>query len=159
MRTMFKNGFIALLIHGIISFISFFIFTFIINNMSALDDSQLAYGIASKITAVIILLGAAFAYFMSGKICLKWDLTRKRLSVCIVSIIGIFLWILTYFLSNGTLDVSQNVNWAPYCLYNAYSFPFMAVFNIDSSYYLLLFTIVPSVLIWLGMKPNNNLSE
>jgi hypothetical protein len=123
--------------------------------MSALDDTQLGYGIVSKITAVIILLGAAFAYFMSGKICLKCDLTRKRLGVWIVSIIGIFLWILTYFLSNGTLDVSQNVNWAPYCLYNAYSFPVMVVFNIDNSFYLLLFATVPSVLLWLGMKLNS----
>jgi hypothetical protein len=149
---MFKNGFITLVIHGVISVISFFVFT-------ALDDTKLAYGIASKITAVIILLGAAFAYFMLGKICLKNDLTRKSLSVWIVSFIGIFVWILTYFLSDGTIDVSLNVNWAPYCLYNAYSFPVMVVFNVDSSYYLLLFAIVPSVLLWLGMKFNNNQTE
>jgi hypothetical protein len=148
---MFKNGFSALVIHGVIGVISFFVFTAL--------DTKFAYGIASNIIAVIILLGAALAYFLLGKFSLKNDLTRKSLSIWIVSFIGIFLWILTYFLSDGPIDVSQNVNWAPYCLYNAYSFPFMVVFNVDSSYYLLLFAIVPSVLLWLGMKHNNNQTE
>ncbi len=154
---MISNNFKAILIHIIVSAISFFLyFTFNIKAGIADYATPEAYqnhmNFMMAISVAIIVI-AIILYYVGARILLKnqGKLTRNFLSVISVAVIGIVWWLVIYPISK--LDAFSNANvWETYSIYVLYMLSLVDNVNRDMPLLLLVSTFVPSIVMTMGFR-------
>lgn len=137
---MLKNNLISFIIHLSVGFITFYSFLFL---------GILFGNFESKVYGSIFFLASLILYcsliykFTSPEASIYKNL-QKQISVFSVNIL---IWFATLmFFSKGLYDTSLNINWIPFYVFNAYSFPLIACFNISNALVLISFILIPLVL-------------
>ncbi|MGM9987929.1 MAG: hypothetical protein ACI35O_11975 [Bacillaceae bacterium] len=148
---MIRNNSVALLIHGVLGII----FWFILDQTSTLTihvfgwtNDFITYGIPLLITVLAIS-----CYYFLGKFLLVSQPTKMKdmLSVSVVSVIGLFIWIYCYFFSDGHWD------WFLYLFYNTPFWSLMQIMPSSSEHevWIVLVAFLPSIIFWLSIKKDN----
>lgn len=140
---MLKNNLISFIIHLSVGFITFYSFLFL---------GILFGNFESKIYGSIFFLASLALYcfliykFVSPELSIYKNI-QKQISVISINII---IWLATLILfSKGLYDISLNINWIPFYVFNAYSFSLIVCFNISNALILLSFVLIP-LLLYVG---------
>lgn len=153
---MIKNNIKALLIHFTIAF-SCVIISMISNSSAKWSSEEAAKNHHNSMIAIslIILCCSIFLYYYaSKKYCNKQrKLVYSLISVSIVTIIGIFLWIITFCIDPKGLDgrlINSN-NWVNYSFYIGYAQMFLDESGINNPYIFLMLCFIPSATMCIGL--------
>ncbi|ERI91840.1 hypothetical protein HMPREF1982_02883 [Clostridiales bacterium oral taxon 876 str. F0540] len=155
---MVKNNLKSLLIHIIISFLSLIVF--IIFHSSAVkwasEESARRHHNFMMIIALILICGSIlFYYYLSGRFCSKENnILNNLFSVSITAIVGIILWIIAFAIEPSGVG-GQLLNfklWVGYAAYNSYAMFLINEIRINNSYVLIVFSLVPTLVMYLGLK-------
>jgi hypothetical protein len=154
---MISNNLKAMLIHIIVSAISFYMY-FAFNIKSGIADYATPEAYQNHVNfmmaiSVAIIIIAIILYFVGARLFLKNQvkLTRNLLSVSCVAVIGVIWWLVIYPISNLEAFSNSNV-WMTYSIYVSYMLSLVDNVNNVMPLLLLVSTIVPSVVMTAGIK-------
>lgn len=154
---MISNNLKAVLIHIIVSAISFYMY-FAFNIKVGIADYATPEAYQNHVNfmmaiSVAIIIIAIILYFVGARLLLKnqGKLTRNLLSVSCVAVIGVIWWLVIYPISNLEAFSNSNV-WMTYSIYVSYMLSLVVNVNNDVPLLLLVSTIVPSVVMTAGIK-------
>ena len=154
---MISNNFKAILIHIIVSAISFYMY-FMFNIKAGIADYATPEAYQNHMNfmmaiSVAIIAIAIIIYYVGARLLLKNQikLTRNFLSVSSVAVIGIVWWFVIYPISK--LDAFNNANvWETYSIYVSYMLSLVDNVKNDMPLMLLMSTIVPSIVMTFGIR-------
>jgi hypothetical protein len=155
---MLKNNLRSLMIHFLISFLNYIVF--MIFHMSvvkwASEESARRHQIFMIIIALIVIgVSLLMYYFLSRAYCIPGKGTLYNIaSVGGVALIGMLLWLRAFSLEPvvGGASLFNSSLWVNYGVYNHYSMFFLYEVSIKNPYNVLLFSFLPSIAMYFGMK-------
>lgn len=133
------NNFKALMVHIIIGIITF-----------------LTYAVSSRFNnnriTICIFIFALTMYLLSGFFFENLGSKIRNLkSVSLVFILGVLIWTIS-IITIGLGRIGANPYWGVYCFYNSYFSPIMCDFGVEDPFINLFTSLIPSILIWLGIE-------
>lgn len=109
------------------------------------------------ISLIVICVALLLYYYSSRKFCGRGKILKEIASVSITAIIGIMLWIIAFAVEPSGVG-GQLLNsklWFNYVSFNNYSMFLLDETRINSPYVLLVFSLIPSITMYLGMNRKN----
>ena len=158
---MIKNNIKALLIHIVISILSF-IFSLIIHNSSAKWSSEEIarqhHNSMIRASILVIIVSLLLYYYLSKKFLTnQLSIIKNILSLSITGLIGIVLWLISFCigLTEGTQILLNSGMWQLYSLYYGYCMSLVYEITTTNPYIMIVFGILPSIVMYLGIKKSN----
>lgn len=158
---MIKNNIKALLIHIVISILSF-ISSLIIHTSSAKWVSEEASRqhhtsmiLASILVTIVSLL---LYYYLSRKFLTnQLSIIKNILSLSIIGLIALVLWLISFciYLTEGIQILLNSGLWQLYSLYYGYCMSLFYEITITNPCVMILFGTLPIIVMYLGMKKAN----
>ena len=155
---MIKNNIKALLIHIVISILSF-IFSLILHNSSAKWASEEAarqhHVSMLQASILVIIVSLLLYYYLSRKFLInQLSIIKNILSLSIIGLIGIVLWVISFciYLSEGTQILINSGLWQLYSLYYGYCMSLVYEITITNPYIMIVFGTLPIIFMYLGVK-------
>jgi hypothetical protein len=154
---MIKNNIKSLLIHLLVSSLSFVIY--LVFHLSvvkwASEEAYQNHHNSMLAVAFTVIATAIFLYFhLSKKICKNQGNNFMNItSVSITAVIGIFLWVIAFNidLTGGTDILLNSELWQFYSLFNTYSLFLVDEAAIKSPYIMLIFSFIPALAMNFGI--------
>lgn len=152
---MIKNNFKALLVHlfvGIISFVAFII-THSSTPKWASEAAAKRHALILTAIALAIIIVSLILYYIAGRLFFtcQGNNIRNILSVSIIAVGGSIWWIATYLICASKSGLLNYVEWFYYSLFNTYSLSLIIDMNIDNAFILLIFPLLPSIALSIGL--------
>ena len=158
---MIKNNIKALLIHIVISILSF-ILSIIIHTSSAkwVSEEAARQHHISMIQAsiLVIIVSLLLYYYLSRKFLTnQLSIIKNILSLSIIWLIGIVLWLISFYiyLTEGTQILLNSGFWQLYSLYYGYCMSLVYEITTTNPYIMIVFGIFPIIIMYLGMKKSS----
>ena len=155
---MIKNNIKALLIHIVISILSF-IFFLILHNSSAKWASEEAarqhHVSMLQASILVIIVSLLLYYYLSRKFLInQLSIIKNILSLSIIGLIGIVLWVISFciYLSEVTQILINSGLWQLYSLYYGYCMSLVYEITITNPYIMIVFGTLPIIFMYLGVK-------
>lgn len=143
---MLKNNGFALLAHGFLGVIVWFLF------IAAQEAFHTNEPLLSVINGMISLSALFVYYLIGGRLTDLGSKTKNLLSVSSVTVGGLLIWI--YCLTVSLSQMDAGLVWILYGVYNAALFPLMTTIHVGFwgySWISSLFALLPSLFLWLGL--------
>lgn len=158
---MIKNNIKALLIHIVISILSF-IFSLIIHNSSAKwvsEEVARQHHVSMLRASILVIIISLVLYYHFSKKFLTNQLSiiKNILSFSIIGLIGIVLWLTSFCidLTGGTQIILNSGLWQLYTLYYGYCMSLVYEITTTNPYIMIVFGILPIIIMYLGVKKSS----
>ncbi len=155
---MIQNNIKALLIHFVISILSFIIYILFHTSSAKWVSEEAArqHHVSMLIISVLVIIASLFLYYHFSMKFLtnKASFIKNILSLSIIELIGIFLWLTAFCidLTGGTQILLNSELWQLYGLYYGYSLYLIDEIIATNPYIMLIFSILPMIVMYLGIK-------
>lgn len=155
---MVKNNLKSLMSHIVISLLSLVVFMIFHSSAAkwASEESARRHHNFMVIISLIVICISLLLYYYSGRaFCTSGKgILNNITSFSAIAVIGIILWIIAFSIDpigfGGNL-LNSNL-WFNYATYNNYSIFFLYETRINNPYIFLIFSLIPSIAMYLGMK-------
>ena len=158
---MIKNNIKALLIHIVISILSF-IFSIIFHTSSAKwisEEAARQHHVSMLGVSILVIIVSLFLYYHFSKKFLTNQLAiiKNILSLSIIGLIGIVFWFAAFYidLTETTQILINSGLWQLYSLYYGYCMSLVYEINATNPYIMLVFGILPIIVMYVGVKKSS----
>lgn len=155
---MIKNNIKALLIHIVISILSFIIsmlfHTHAVKWVSEEAANQHNFSMLGASFLIIIVLLFLYYHFSRKFLTNQSSIIKNILSFSIIGLIGIVLWFIAFSidLTGGTQILLNSELWQLYSLYYGYCVSLVYEITTTNPYIMLVFGILPIIVMYIGVK-------
>ena len=155
---MIKNNIKALLIHIVISILSFIIsmlfHTHAVKWVSEEAANQHHFSMLGASFLIIIVLLFLYYHFSRKFLTNQSSIINNILSFSIIGLIGIVLWFIAFSidLTGGTQILLNSELWQLYSLYYGYCVSLVYEITTTNPYIMLVFGILPIIVMYIGVK-------
>lgn len=156
-----KNNIKALLIHLVISILSFIIYI-LFHTSSAMwvsEEAARQHHVSMLIISVLVIIVSLFLYYHFSRKFLtnKVSFLINILSLSIIGLIGVFLWLTAFYidLTGGTQILLNSELWQLYSLYYGYCLYLVDEITATNPYIMLVFGVLPIIVMYFGVKKSN----
>lgn len=158
---MIKNNIKALLIHIVISILSF-IFSLIFHNSSAKwvsEEAARQHHVSMLRASILVIIVSLLLYYHFSRKFLTNQLSiiKNILSLSIIGLIGIVLWLTSFCtdLTGGTQILLNSGLWQLYTLYYGYCMSLVYEITTINPYIMIVFGVLPIIVMYLGVKKSS----
>lgn len=126
----------------------------------ASEEAYIKYHNTMMGVAVIIIGVTTILYYLLAKkhLIKQKSLYKNLFSVSLTIILSIFLWVYAFNIDRvGPSNHLLNSHlWERYCMYNGYSFFYIHESENNNPYTFLMFSIMPTIAMWVGLQRKRN---
>lgn len=158
---MIKNNIKALLIHIVISILSF-IFSLIFHNSSAKwvsEEAARQHHVSMLRASILVIIVSLLLYYHFSRKFLTNQLSiiKNILSLSIIGLIGIVLWLTSFCIDlTGETQILLNSGlWQLYTLYYGYCMSLVYEITSTNPYIMIVFGVLPIIVMYLGVKKSS----
>ena len=158
---MIKNNIKALLIHIVISILSF-IFSIIFHTSSAKwisEEAARQHHVSMLGVSILVIIVSLFLYYHFSRKFLtnQSSIIKNILSFSIIGLIGIVFWFAAFYidLTETTQILINSGLWQLYSLYYGYCVSLVYEITTTNPYIMLVFGILPIIVMYVGVKKSS----